>query len=160
MATKPHDDDANARDADRKRAAGDKAGSDEAPQAASVAMTRTPEQREAMAAATIGAQVILDYNEDGSIGARGGAGGTIEENTMARDAHLVALGLDPAAPSGPPLTPEQVKAKQDAAAKAADPTFLPSASGKATRVSSLAAGISSEDLPPPPAGSVTGAAAR
>jgi hypothetical protein len=159
MATKPHDDDANARDADRKRAAGDKAGSDEAPQAASVAMTRTPEQREAMAA-TIGAQVILDYNEDGSIGARGGAGGTIEENTMARDAHLVALGLDPAAPSGPPLTPEQVKAKQDAAAKAADPTFLPSASGKATRVSSLAAGISSEDLPPPPAGSVTGAAAR
>ena len=131
-----------------------------APAAASVATERTPEQREAMAAASIGAQVILDYNEDGSIGARGGAGGTIEENTAARDAHLAALGLDPAAPSGPPLTPEQMKAKQDAAAKAADPTFLPPASGKATRVSSLAAGISSDDLPPPPAGSVTGAAAR
>ena len=47
---------------------------DKAPVAASVATTRTPEQREAMAAATIGAQVILDYNGDGSIGARGGAG--------------------------------------------------------------------------------------
>ena len=70
--------------------------------AASVATQRTPEQRAAMAAATIGAQVILDYNGDGSIGARGGAGATIEENTMARDAHLIGLGLDPNAPSGPP----------------------------------------------------------
>ena len=62
----------------------------------------TPEQRELMASNSIGAQIILDYNGDGSLGARGGAGGTIEENTMIRDAHLIAVGLDPTNPSGPP----------------------------------------------------------
>lgn len=104
--------------------------------------------KEAQAAASIGAQVILDFNEAGSIGARGGAGATIEENTAARDAHLVALGLDPAAPSGPPPSPPVLAAMRAAAAKAPEPQFLPPASGKATRVSSLAAGISSGDLPP------------
>jgi hypothetical protein len=110
-------------------------------------------QKEAMAASSIGAQIILDFNEDGSIGARGGAGADMVENTMARDAHLVALGLDPNAPSGPPPSPPVLKARQDAAEKAAkeasDPQFMPAQSGKATRVSSLAAGISGEDLPPP-----------
>jgi len=116
------------------------------------------EQRDAatleqMAAASIGAQIILDYNEDGSKGARGGAGASIEENTLARDAHLVALGLDPAAPSGPPPTPEALAARrkrEEADAKAAaDPQFIVPASGKASRMSSLAAGINAADLPPP-----------
>jgi hypothetical protein len=104
----------------------------------------------AQQAASIGAQVILDYNEAGSQGARGGAGATIEENSMARDAALVALGLDPVSPSGPPPSPEALKARQEAAANPAPAFVDPPPSGKATRVSSLAAGISSEDLPPPP----------
>jgi hypothetical protein len=120
------------------------------------------EQREAMAAASIGAQIILDYNEDGSKGARGGAGGTIEENTMARDAHLVALGLDPIAPSGPPPTPEALEARkrreEQQAKIAADPQFVAPPSGKATRMSSLAAGIAQEDLPDPEPPPVRGAA--
>ena len=129
---------------------------DKAPVAASVATTRTPEQREAMAAATIGAQVILDYNGDGSIGARGGAGATIEENTMARDAHLIGLGLDPNAPSGPPTgvpwEPPAPPAARHVAPAAA-----------ATRMSSLAAGLltDADDLPePPPPETLSGSAAR
>ena len=107
------------------------------------------ELREAQAAASIGAQIILDFNEDGSKGARGGAGGTIVENTMARDAHLVAVGLDPVAPSGPPPTAEQLAAKRQREQEAAaNPQFLPGSS-KATRMSSLAAGISAGDIPPP-----------
>jgi hypothetical protein len=134
---------------------------DKAPAAASVATERTPEQREAMAAATIGAQVILDFNDDTSKGARGGAGATIEENTAARDAGLIGLGLDPLNCSGPPLTADQMAARKAAAdAASASPTFYPPPSGHATKTSSLAAGIDSGDLPPPPAGSVTGAAAR
>jgi len=135
---------------------------DKAPAAASVATERTPEQREAMAAATIGAQVILDFNDDTSKGARGGAGATMEENTAARDAGLIGLGLDPVNCSGPPLTADQMAARKAAAdaAASASPTFYPPPSGHATKTSSLAAGIDSGDLPPPPAGSVTGAAAR
>src|SRR6476660_9801649 len=91
------------REAQKTRAAPvDKAAADKA----------AAETREAQAASSIGAQIILDYNEDGSKGARGGAGGTVEENTMARDAHLVALGLDPLAPSGPPPTPEALAARR------------------------------------------------
>jgi hypothetical protein len=119
------------------------------------ATTRTPEQRQAMAAATIGAQIILDYNGDGSIGARGGAGGTIEENTMARDAHLIGLGLDPNAPSGPPTgVPWEPPPPPDARHVA------PAA--PATRMSSLAAGIITDanDLPAPPPESLSGSAAR
>ena len=108
------------------------------------------ELREAQAAASIGAQIILDFNEDGSKGARGGAGGTIEANTQARDAHLVAVGLDPVAPSGPPPTAEQLAAKRKREEEAAaNPQFLPPGASKATRMSSLAAGISAEDIPPP-----------
>lgn len=151
MATRPHDENDKKDDqehAHRRHAATPVAAAAPAPDPAALAA-----QREAQAAASIGAQIILDYNEDGSKGARGGAGGTIEENTMARDAHLVALGLDPLAPSGPPLTQEQLAAKRKREEElAASPEFLPPpASGKATRVSSLAAGISSEDLPPPTA---------
>ena len=99
-----------------------------------------------MAAGAIGAQVILDYNGSGSLGARGGAGATMEENTMARDAHLVALGLDPNAPSGPPTVPDPEGAVRAAGAPV----------GRATRISSLAAGIITGDpapvTPPPPEG--------
>ena len=158
MATKPHDDEhtgaSTTGGAAHQPTAQPKA--DKAPVAASVATTRTPEQREAMAAATIGAQVILDYNGDGSIGARGGAGATIEENTMARDAHLIALGLDPNAPSGPPTgvpwePPVPPEARHVAPAAAA------------TRMSSLAAGLitDADDLPDqPPPETLSGSAAR
>jgi hypothetical protein len=108
-----------------------------------------------MAAATIGAQIILDYNGDGSIGARGGAGGTIEENTMARDAHLIGLGLDPNAPSGPPTgVPWEPPPPPDARHVA------PAA--PATRMSSLAAGIITDanDLPTPPPDTLSGSASR
>ena len=132
------------------------ASADKAPVAASVATERTPEQRAAMAAATIGAQVILDYNGDGSIGARGGAGATIEENTMARDAHLIGLGLDPNAPSGPPTgVPWEPPPPPDAARHVAP-------AAPATRMSSLAAGLltDADDIPPPPPESLSGSAAR
>ena len=108
-----------------------------------------------MAANSIGAQIILDYNSDASRGARGGAGGTIEENTAARDADLIAVGLDPNAPSGPPTgqpwePPVQVTRQATG----------PAATGKATRMSSLAAGAITDagDLPdPPPPGGNGGA---
>jgi len=162
MATKPHDED----DDDRKKAAanqrgtstvtGAAAGADHAAEAPVIPSQRTAEQRELMAGASIGAQIILDYNGDGSIGARGGAGASIEENTMIRDAHLVAVGLDPNAPSGPPTGEPWVPPVTTMAAP------RHSVSGHATRMSSLAAGVIAEpgDVPPPPAGSVTGAASR
>ena len=107
------------------------------------------ERKEAQAASSIGAQVILDFNEDASLGARGGAGADIVENQMATDTHLAAMGLDPVSPSGPPPTPEALRARREAEAKAAsEPQFMPPPSGKATRVSSLAAGISAGDVPP------------
>jgi hypothetical protein len=110
--------------------------------------------REAQAASSIGAQVILDFNGDGSLGARGGVGATIEENTMIRDAHLIAVGLDPTNPSGPPTGEPWVPPAPVTAG------VRHSVSGHATRMSSLAAGIIAEpdDVPTPPAGSVTGAA--
>jgi hypothetical protein len=102
------------------------------------------ETKEAMAAASIGAQIILDYNSEASLGARGGMAGTIEENTMARDASLVAVGLDPVSPSGPPLG-APVEAPPDPPAARHQ-----SASGQATRMSSLAAGALTGDREPPP----------
>jgi hypothetical protein len=84
--------------------------------------------KEAQAAASIGAQVILDFNSDSGLGARGGAATTLEENQIARDTHLTALGLDPVDCSGPPPSPEVLKARRAAA----------------TRMSSLAAGITAE----------------
>jgi hypothetical protein len=105
----------------------------------------TTEELTQMAAGSVGAQVILDYNGSGSLGARGGAGATIEENTMARDAHMVALGLDPVNPSGPPTAPDPAGAVRAAGAPV----------GRATRISSLAAGIITGDpgTAPPPGGS-------
>jgi hypothetical protein len=119
------------------------------------------EARETQAFGSIGAQIILDYNGDGSLGARGGAAPTIEENTAARDAHLIALGLDPVAPSGPPPSIEARKARQaalDAQAKANEQIAAAHAApgaGAASRVSSLAAGLITEPAdvpiqPPPP----------
>jgi len=163
MATKHDDDD------DKKKAAAEPKPTPQATAAAappgSDMFGHTPEQRELMASNSIGAQIILDYNEDGSKGARGGAGGTVEENTMARDAHLVALGLDPLAPSGPPPTPEALAARrkrEEADARAAaDPQFMVPPNGKATRMSSLAAGLDAGDIPPPtePPPTVRGGAA-
>jgi hypothetical protein len=110
----------------------------------------------AQAAGSIGAQVILDFNGDGSLGARGGSSNLMNENVAARDSHLVALGLDPVSPSGPPPSMEQRKAR-DAAAEArakADTMHATPGSGAASRVSSLAAGLITEpaDVPiaPPP----------
>ena len=106
------------------------------------------ELKEAQAAASIGAQIILDYNSPGGRGARGGAGTTVEANTVARDEYLVSLGLDPAAPSGPPLVggAEALRKRQE---QLAQRFVQPEVSGKASRVSSLAAGLEVEDLPPP-----------
>jgi hypothetical protein len=113
--------------------------------------------KEAQAAGSIGAQVILDFNGDGSLGARGGASAIMGENVAARDAHLVALGLDPVAPSGPPPSLEQRKAQAAAAeayAKSVESMHATPGSGAASRVSSLAAGLITEpaDVPiaPPP----------
>ena len=50
--------------------------------------------------ASYGAQVILDYDGDAALAARGGAAGSITENTIIRDADLVELsGHDPKSPS-------------------------------------------------------------
>ena len=57
------------------------------------------ERRESMRIASYGAQVILDYEGDAALAARGGAAGTITENTIIRDADLVELGHDPKSPS-------------------------------------------------------------
>jgi hypothetical protein len=107
------------------------------------------EQKEAAAAASIGAQIILDYNSDASKGARGGIG-TMEENIAARDTNLLAVGLDPVAPSGPPLGSAEALRKSRAG------EALPPASGTATRMSSLAAGITAPETPPPGGGNGEG----
>jgi hypothetical protein len=112
------------------------------------------ELKENQAVSSIGAQIILDYNSEAGLGARGGAGGTIEENQMVRDTALVAVGLDPQSPSGPPSMapleppPEVVRS-------------TPPVSSKATRMTSLAAGIltGNEATPPPPEGGGGGATA-
>jgi hypothetical protein len=109
------------------------------------------EQKEAAAAASIGAQIILDYNSDASKGARGGIG-TMEENIAARDTNLLAVGLDPVAPSGPPLGSAEALRKSRAG------EALPPASGTATRMSSLAAGITAPETPPPGGGNGEGEA--
>ena len=172
MATKPrHEDDTRARerDATTRRAhepaqhdAGHEAGTMTEPQhrpdratgaahgadprVPGPAQRMTPEEQAQRAAGSIGAQVILDYNGDGSLGARGGIGPEMQHNVDARDAHLISIGLDPMNPSGPPTgtpwePPVQVTRQ---------PRTGPAATGKATRVSSLAAGIlTAEDAPAP-----------
>ena len=153
MATKPRNGgDTKTHDDDRKRGApahgqsrvtGAAAGADHEAEAPRSSTERTPEELAQLAASSIGAQVILDYNGDGSLGARGGAGSTIEENSAARDAHLISIGLDPQAPSGPP-TGEPWEPPVQVARQATGPA----ATGKATRVSRLAAGIlTAEDAP-------------
>ena len=104
--------------------------------------------KDARAAASIGAQIILDYNAPAGVAARGGAGGSVEENTMIRDAHLVALGLDPRDCSGPPPSKEMIaarrkKAEEDAKA-AADGPHQPA---HATKASSLAADLGDDAQP-------------
>ena len=150
MATRPH---ADTKTAERPA----KAGADHEAEAARIPSARTPEELAQMAASSIGAQIILDYNSDAALGARGGKGGTIEENTMARDADLIAVGLDPQAPSGPP-TGQPWEPPVQVTRQAAGPA----ASGRATRMSSLAAGAitDADDLPDqPPEGNGGGASA-
>jgi hypothetical protein len=103
------------------------------------------ETREAQAGGSIGAQVILDFNSQAGLAARGGAAPTIEENTALRDENLIAVGLDPANPSGPPTGEAWVP---PAVAMAAAPKHVTS---QATKMSSLAAGIQDLPTPPPPA---------
>jgi hypothetical protein len=104
------------------------------------------ERKEAQAVSSIGAQIILDYNSEAGLGARGGAGGTIEENQLVRDEGLAAVGLDPQNPSGPPpmapLEPPPEAARSNA----------PPISSKATRMTSLAAGIITDAPGTPPGG--------
>ena len=157
MATRPrHEDDTRAREreANTRRAAGEHhepaqerhpehADAHADPRVPGPSQRMTPEEQAQRAAGSIGAQVILDYNGDGSLGARGGISGEMAENVTARDAHLISIGLNPEAPSGPPTgvpwePPVQVVRQATG----------PAATGKATRVSSLAAGIvTAEDAP-------------
>jgi hypothetical protein len=103
------------------------------------------ETKEAQASGSIGAQVILDFNSQAGLAARGGAAATIEENTVLRDENLVAVGLDPVSPSGPPTGEPWVP---PAVMAAATPKHVTS---QATKMSSLAAGIQDVPTPPPPA---------
>jgi hypothetical protein len=57
-----------------------------------------------------GAQVILDGMSDASLAARGGAGGTIEANTAARDTALLDDDCDPKDPDASHLPYNTVKA--------------------------------------------------
>lgn len=106
------------------------------PRPASNVATIDPEAR---AAASIGAQVILDFNEAGSLGARGGAAPEMGGNVDARNEHLISLGLDPQSPSGPPPLASQLPTPPPEQ-EPQTPTLLPAGAGKATRVSSLAIG--------------------
>lgn len=159
MANDKHDDDDRKRREEEEKRARERQRTQQqqAPADKATVEKMEAEQREAAGAASIGAQVILDYNSDASLGARGGISGTMTENVQARDAYLVSVGLDPVAPSGPPLgSAEALQAQREAMAPR--PQFVPSTGSKATRMSSLAAGIEAGDLPPP-AGTVTGGAA-
>lgn len=68
------------------------------------------EERDARYRASRGAQVILDPNSDASLGARGGAGGSIQENEHRRDAHLLSHNLDPRDPDASHLPDNAVPA--------------------------------------------------
>jgi hypothetical protein len=127
------------------------------PQDKAAADKAKAEQRDAQQAGSIGAQVILDFNGQAGVAARGGAAPTIEENSALRDEHLIAVGLDPLSPSGPPLPPDALAAKrkreEEAAKAAATPMHVTS---QATKMSSLAAGI--QEVPTPPPAQQTGSA--
>lgn len=83
------------------------------------------EDRARRAASSIGAQIVLDYNSPAGIGARGGAAADMVGNTAARDRYLVALGLDPNAPSGPPPLPLTGRATRMSSLATSDPEPLP-----------------------------------
>ncbi len=98
------------RAADEKAAAEAKAATDA--QAASTAMTE--EEAAARRAASQGAQVVLDPDSPAALAAKGAMGRTMHENVEARDAALIEMGHDPAAPSAhltDPLTDEQRAAR-------------------------------------------------
>lgn len=105
------------------------------------------EDRDRMAAASIGAQVILDFNKPAALGARGGAGGTIEENTMIRDGYLAELGFDPQSPSGPQPSADQIAAKREREEFMAENAMRSVGPPRANRSSSLAADLGGEAEP-------------
>jgi hypothetical protein len=70
------------------------------PAAAAAPDQTSDADKAARAAASRGAQVVLDPDSPAAVAARGGAAATIHENTDARDADLIARGLDPVSPSG------------------------------------------------------------
>lgn len=75
-----------------------------------------------------GAQVILDPESDASLAARGGAGGTIVENTFARDKHLLDQNLDPRDPDASHLPGNVVPAGgeiMDQVSEEHEPAFKP-----------------------------------
>ena len=81
-----------------------------------------------------GAQVVLDPDSDASLGARGGAGGTIEENTFVRDQHLVRHSMDPRDPDATHLPGNVVPAggpEMDQVSDDHEPRFDPTEHGMA-----------------------------
>lgn len=75
-----------------------------------------------------GGQVVLDPESDASLGARGGAGGTIEENQAVRDEHLLAHSLDPRDPDASHLEGNVVPAGgavMDQVSDDHEPVFTP-----------------------------------
>lgn len=114
------------------------------PSAAPAAKSPSADEKaaaELRAAASIGAQVILDFNQPAALGARGGAGASVEENTMIRDAYLVEIGLDPRDASGPVPSKEMVEARRKAAEAAAKAAAEMPHLKKAAKSSSLAADL-------------------
>ena len=60
----------------------------ETPAPAAVAAVESPEAKAARANDSVGSQVILDAASDAALAARGGAAGSIEENTGIRNAAM------------------------------------------------------------------------
>lgn len=105
------------------------------------------EQRDRMLAASIGAQVILDFNKPAAQAARGGAAGEIAENTIIRDRYLNELGFDPLSPSGPQPSADQIKAKREREEFMAQNAMRDTAPPRANKSSSLAADLGGEAEP-------------
>lgn len=77
-----------------------------------------------------GAQVILDPMSDASLAARGGAGGTIEENELVRQQAMLAHGLHPFDPDASHLPGNTVPAGGEIMDQVSDehePAYVPPA---------------------------------
>lgn len=102
-----------------------------APPAPQADPKRLAEEKESRRQSSYGGQVILEYEGDAALGARGGAGGTIEENQMVRDADLMRLGHNPISPSNellgspPNFTPGKAVAPKRRAPGVPEPDAAP-----------------------------------